>query len=139
RRVADRSDLVDRDDARVVQRGQRARLRAKLLEPRGIRLRLGREHLERDAAGELLLHGLVYDAHAAAVDDALDAVARGYELPGGELVRLVHVISDSVDPGANGRPASSTPDRRVAERIAKRRARARQTRASGAETDASGR
>ena len=76
--------LVHRDDVRMVERGLEHRLAA---EPGG-ELRVGREvrreHLQRDRALERELRRLVHDAHPAAPEDALDAVA------GDRLTRREH-------------------------------------------------
>ncbi len=75
-------DLVDRDDVRVIQRGQRPRLGAKPVETVGIGLRFRGEYLERHADAQLLVDGVVDHAHAAAVDGTHDAVARADKLAG---------------------------------------------------------
>ena len=68
--------VVDRDDVRVVDRGDRLRLADEALAEVGAAAELGRQRLERGLAPEQQVLGLVDEAHAAAPEQAGDAVAR---------------------------------------------------------------
>ncbi len=76
RLVADAADVVDRDDVGVRQPGHRPRLaeqpRARLRTHRSLRLS---DHLERDAAIQLRVIGLVDDPHAARAQLAHQLIA----------------------------------------------------------------
>ena len=67
--------VVDRDDVRVVDRGDRLRLADEALAEVGAAAELGRERLQRRLALEQQVLGLVDEAHAAAPEQAGDAVA----------------------------------------------------------------
>ncbi len=67
--------IVDLDDVRVLQARDRLGFHAKADQVLGIRRGAGQDHLDRDLAIELLVHGLVDHAHAAAAQDALHLVA----------------------------------------------------------------
>ena len=67
------ADGVDRDDVRVVERGGGAGFVLEAGELLLVEHRGERQHLQRDAAAERDLLGLVDDAHAAAAQLAEDA------------------------------------------------------------------
>ena len=84
---------MDRDDVRVLERGRQARLGLEA----GDRVRvlgvLGRDDLQRHGAVQIGVGGLVDDAHPAAIEHALDAVARELRArlePGQAIGGLVH-------------------------------------------------
>jgi hypothetical protein len=67
-----RADVVDADDVRVMQAGQRQCLAAQACQRCRVVAHVGAQHLERDAAVERELARLVDDPHAAAPDLAQD-------------------------------------------------------------------
>ena len=73
------SDLVDRDDVRMLDLGGQVRLPLKALPKHRIRCQLGHDHLERDDAVGPSLTRPVHEPHAPAPGDGLDPVS-------GELV-----------------------------------------------------
>ena len=92
--IAVLADLVDRHDVGVVQLGRGAGLAAEPLADRPVAGRLPRQNLQRHAAAQRDLLGLVDHAHAAAADLAHDPViAELSEKRGGGLPR-VRVIAD---------------------------------------------
>src|SRR5262249_18156104 len=68
--------VEDRADVRVLERGGGPRFAAQPLEGLGVTPELVRQELERDAAAELQVLGLVDDAHAAAAQRREDAIVR---------------------------------------------------------------
>ena len=74
-RLAAVADIVDRDDIRLREHGDRVRLRLKAVFQLGIRRHLIAQDLDGNIAVQLVAHGLVDDRHAAAADDLQDLVA----------------------------------------------------------------
>ena len=66
---------VHGEDPRMVDGGREPRLAQEALAERLVARELGRDELQRDRPVERELGGAVDDAHAAATDDAVDAVA----------------------------------------------------------------
>src|SRR5205823_14312606 len=56
-------EVVDRQDVRMVELGERFRLRLEALDEAVILEKLGGQRLERDLAAQRLLHGTVDDGH----------------------------------------------------------------------------
>src|ERR1035441_2078399 len=75
-----RSKLVEGDDARMVQPGQRLRLASKPFGKGGVITTARRQDFEGDEAVKLLLPGLIDRAHAATSQQFEDFEAR--EVPG---------------------------------------------------------
>ena len=69
------ADIVDRDDIRLREHGDRVRLRLEAVFQLGVRRHLIAQDLDGDIAVQLVAHGLVNDRHAAAADDLQDLVA----------------------------------------------------------------
>jgi hypothetical protein len=85
-------DIVDLDDARVLDRGRGARLVEEPLEQLLVARDLGQQHLHRGAPAEHLVHDLVHHTHAASPQLALDPVGPKVLRRGvGHLRRLSHV------------------------------------------------
>ena len=69
------ADIVDRDDIRLREHGDRVCLRLKAIFQLSVRRHLIAQDLDGDIAVQLVAHGLVNDRHAAAADDLQDLVA----------------------------------------------------------------
>ena len=67
-------DREDRDDARMIERGQGLRLAAESLQAVGVRGHPGGENLEGDLAPQLGVRGAIHLAHAAFAQLGEDAV-----------------------------------------------------------------
>jgi hypothetical protein len=79
RQVEDSLELaaaVDRDDVRVLERGRQPRLGLEARDRVRVLGVLGRDDLQRHGAVQVGIRRLVDDAHAAAVEHPLDAIAR---------------------------------------------------------------
>ena len=110
------ADGVDRDDVRVVQAGGGLGLDLEPLELPGVERRGERQDLQRHAAAERDLLGLVDDPHAAAADLAEDAeVAQDAQLvegsgapgrPGGRPVRWRSPSSAIISSAGSSRRSS---------------------------------
>ena len=74
-RLAAVADIVDRNDIRLREHGDRVRLRLKAVFQLGIRRHLIAQDLDGNIAVQLVAHGLVDDRHTAAADDLQDLVA----------------------------------------------------------------
>ena len=74
-RLAAVADIVNRDDIRLREHGDRVRLRLEAVFQFGVRRHLIAQDLDGDIAVQLVAHGLVNDRHAAAADDLQDLVA----------------------------------------------------------------
>ena len=74
-RLAAVADIVNRDDIRLREHGDRVRLRLEAIFQFGVRRHLIAQDLDGDIAVQLVAHGLVNDRHAAAADDLQDLVA----------------------------------------------------------------
>ena len=69
------ADIVDRDDIRLREHGDRVCLRLEAIFQLSVRRHLIAQDLDGDIAVQLVAHGLVNDRHAAAADDLQDLVA----------------------------------------------------------------
>ena len=69
------ADIVDRDDIRLREHGDRVRLRLEAVFQLSVRRHFIAQDLDGDIAVQLVAHGLVNDRHAAAADDLQDLVA----------------------------------------------------------------
>jgi len=74
RRVALAAHVEHREHVGVVERRSRPRLRLEPLEPRGIRRRLGRQHLDRHLAAESRIARAEHHAHAARTERRNDVI-----------------------------------------------------------------
>jgi hypothetical protein len=108
-------DVVDRADARVVERRRRARLPAQPLERHRVGAQLGRQELQGDLATEPLVLGPIHHAHAARAQPRQDAVMRNglslhRRLPLGEP-GTVGIGTGGQRASATVRPAAPQPER----------------------------
>ena len=69
------ADIVDRDDIRLREHGDRVCLRLEAVFQLSVRRHFITQDLDGDIAVQLVAHGLVNDRHAAAADDLQDLVA----------------------------------------------------------------
>lgn len=76
RLAAVRSDVVNRADVRVIERGCGLRLALESFERRGIVRRFVRQKLQRDRTAKPRVFGLEYDAHPATAEFFEDAIVR---------------------------------------------------------------
>ncbi len=98
--------VVDRDDVRVVDPGHELRLADEPLPEVAVLGQLGRERLQRGLAAEQRVRGLVDEPHAAAAEEALDAVRA-------ELAARLEVLDHrAADPRGVGEYRRCRPPRR---------------------------
>jgi len=67
-------DVIDRGDARMIERGEHLRLAREAREPIGIARQRRRKHLDCDIATELAVAGAINLAHAAGAEGGHDLV-----------------------------------------------------------------
>ena len=67
-------EVVDREDVRVVELGERLRLSLEPLDEALVLEQLRRQRFQRDLTSERLLHGSVHDRHAASAEAFDDLV-----------------------------------------------------------------
>ena len=84
----DLADVVDAADVGVRDAARVAHLGVEALDPGRLRGELRRQELQRDGLAELQVVGAVDLAHAAAADEADDAVALGEDRPGSKAAAI---------------------------------------------------